>query len=121
MVMYPLARPSEPSGIASIASTRVADEIMAAPSPWMKRKRMSRSVRAATDHIISPGPARCRKIGGHERRDTPEACDAGAELGSVGRGRRDRHAELHHAGGGRLRLPARHDRQGVRAGHSAPA
>src|SRR6266545_3547027 len=41
MVMYPLARPSEPSGIASIASTRVADEIMAAPSPWMKRKRMS--------------------------------------------------------------------------------
>src|SRR5437899_11076713 len=81
--------------------------------PMIALARRSRSVRAVTDHIISPGPGRCRKIGGHERRDTPEACDAGAGLGSVGRGRRETPAELQHAGGGHRRLAARHDRPSV--------
>ena len=43
MVMSPLAFPSEPSGRASMASTRVAEEIMAAPTPWTARNSTSRS------------------------------------------------------------------------------
>ncbi len=45
--MYPFARPSEPSGTASIASTRVAEAIMAAPSPWTKRNTISRNALGA--------------------------------------------------------------------------
>ncbi len=43
MVMRPLALPSEPAGMASMASTRVAEEIMAAPTPWNARKSTRRS------------------------------------------------------------------------------
>src|SRR2546428_12260866 len=89
--------------------------------PMIALARRSRSVRAVTDHIISPGPARCRKIGGHERGDTPEACGAGAELGAAGGGRRGRHTELHPAGGGPRRLAARPRRRGGRARPSPPA
>src|SRR5437867_7475214 len=118
-----MARMSVFSALARVGSEMLKIRVATPVRNWpmIALARRSRSVRAVTDDIISPGPARCRKIGGHERGGTPEACDAGAKLGSVGRGRRDRHAELHHAGGGRLRVPARHEGQGVRAGHSAPA
>ena len=38
MVMKPLARPAACSGIDSIARTRAADAIMAAPTPWTRRE-----------------------------------------------------------------------------------
>jgi hypothetical protein len=38
--MYPLVRPSAPSGIASIASTRAVEATMAAPIPRTARARM---------------------------------------------------------------------------------
>jgi hypothetical protein len=50
MVMYPLARPSAPSDMASMASTRVAEAIMAAPMPWARRKAMSQPTVGARPH-----------------------------------------------------------------------
>ena len=52
MVMNPLARPSEPSGMASMASTRVAEAIMAAPMPWTSRNSTSRNTLGAKPHRI---------------------------------------------------------------------
>jgi hypothetical protein len=50
MVMNPLARPSAPSGIASMASTRVAEAIIAAPTPWTSRNTMSQPTLGARPH-----------------------------------------------------------------------
>ena len=46
--MNPLARPSAPSGIASMASTRAAEAIIAAPIPCTNRKTMSQPTLGAT-------------------------------------------------------------------------
>ena len=48
--MNPLARPSAPSGMASIARTRVAEAIMAAPTPCTRRKPMSQPTEGARPH-----------------------------------------------------------------------
>src|SRR5438128_8056487 len=55
---------------------------------------------------VSMGGGFGRKITHHERRDPPEDRAVGAELGHVGARRRDRHAELHHAGANRGGVPS---------------
>ena len=45
-----MARPAALSSIASMASTRVAAETIAAPNPWMKRKSTSQSALVAKPH-----------------------------------------------------------------------
>jgi hypothetical protein len=48
--MNPLARPSAPSGSASIASTRAQEAIIAAPMPCTRRKPMSQPTPGAAPH-----------------------------------------------------------------------
>src|SRR6266849_1244064 len=112
------------SALASVGSETMKIRVATPVRNWpmIAFARRSRSVRAVTRPTLpAPDSSGWRKIAGHERRDSPEARDASAQLGPVGTERRDRHPELHHARRRRGGLSARDGGQGVRARHSAPA
>src|SRR5437867_11846670 len=95
-----MARMSVFRTVASVGSEMLKIRVATPVRNWpmIALAGRSRAVRAVTGHIISPGPARWRKVGGHERRDTPGACDGGPGAGWVGGGRRDRGGDRPHGG-----------------------